>query len=208
MENKMKDKIYSFKNKTITIDQLMKLSGRMEYLSFLALINKYVNEGVLAPVIASGKNGRSPALFNKYRIITINKHENDLEDIKRLFPSFNIPRMHDIKIVETIDEDSEDLIVIVDASDLSLVCDDTDSIINTKKPIVVIDHHQQVTNSHDLVINEERSSATEQITFSFKEILGKNFKLTNEIAELGQHGINADTGRFLYETTYSVNDLL
>lgn len=88
----MRDKIYSFKNKTITIEQLMKFSGQMDYLSFVALINKYVNEGFLAPVVASGKNGRSPALFNKYRIIISNDHEKDLEDIKKLHPSFNISK--------------------------------------------------------------------------------------------------------------------
>lgn len=86
----MKGKLYSFKNKIITIDQLMKLSGPMEYLSFADLINIYVNENILAPVTASGKNGRSPALFNKYRIKVVNDYESVLEDIKKLYPSFNI----------------------------------------------------------------------------------------------------------------------
>ena len=88
----MKDKLISYKSKTITIEQLMKLSGQMEYLSFVDLINKHVNENILAPVIASGKNGRSPALFNKYRIIIANDYENYLEDIKKLYPFFNISK--------------------------------------------------------------------------------------------------------------------
>lgn len=89
----MKDKLVSYKTKTITIEKLIKLSGQMEYLSFADLINGYVNENILEPVIASGKNGRSPALYNKYRIIhKANDYENDIEDIKKLHPAFNISK--------------------------------------------------------------------------------------------------------------------
>lgn len=89
----MKDKLISFKVKTITIEQLMKLSGLMEYFNFAELINKYVNENLLEPVKASGKNGRSPALYNKYRIIKKeNNYQNDLQYIKKLYPSFNISK--------------------------------------------------------------------------------------------------------------------
>lgn len=89
----MKEKIISYKGKTITIEQLMKFSNFMEYIDFSELINNYVNENLLEPVKASGKNGRSPALYNKYRII---KNENNihsqLEHIKKLYPSFNISK--------------------------------------------------------------------------------------------------------------------
>ncbi|MCD4811948.1 DHH family phosphoesterase [bacterium] len=118
-------------------------------------------------------------------------------------PSFNIPRMHDINVVKRIDEGDEDLIIITDMSGLEFVCDSMDSLINSEKDVVVIDHHQQISKDHNLVINEHMSSATEQVIETFKQILGKKFKLTNEIAALGQYGINADTGRFLYETTTS-----
>lgn len=89
----MKEKLFSFKSITITIEQLMKLSGFMEYINFVEMINKYVNENLLEPVKASGKNGRSPALFNKYRIVkTKNNFQSDLENIKKLYPSFNISK--------------------------------------------------------------------------------------------------------------------
>ena len=116
-------------------------------------------------------------------------------------PSFNIPKMHDITVVETIDEGDEDLIIVVDAGEIKLVCDEGDSLYKTSKDIVIIDHHQTVIDNGHLIINDNRSSAAEQVIFTFKEILGKKFKLTDEIAQLGQYGINADTGRFLYETT-------
>ncbi|MDD3474985.1 MAG: DHH family phosphoesterase [Candidatus Dojkabacteria bacterium] len=116
-------------------------------------------------------------------------------------PSFNIPRMHDITVVETLDEGDEDLIIVVDAGEIRLVCDERDSLDKTSKDIVIIDHHQTVIDNGYLIINDNRSSAAEQVIYTFKEILGKRFKLTDEIAQLGQYGINADTGRFLYETT-------
>jgi len=116
-------------------------------------------------------------------------------------PSFNIPGMHDITVVKTLDEGDEDLIIIVDAGEIRLACDERDSLDKTSKDIVIIDHHQTVIDNGYLIINDNRSSAAEQVIFTFKEILGKKFKLTEEIAQLGQYGINADTGRFLYETT-------
>jgi len=116
-------------------------------------------------------------------------------------PTFNIPRMHDIKVVDHINEGDEDLVIVVDAGEIGLVCDKEDSLDKTSKPIVIIDHHQTVIDKGHLIINENRSSASEQVISSFKEILGKKFKLTDEISQLGQYGINADTGRFLYETT-------
>lgn len=116
-------------------------------------------------------------------------------------PSFNIPRMHDVTVVDSYSEGDEDLIIIVDAAEIDIVCGEGDSLLNTSKKIVVIDHHTTECNKHDLSINEGRSSAAEQIIFTFKQLLGKKFKLSKEIAELGQYGISADTGRFLYETT-------
>jgi phosphoesterase RecJ-like protein len=119
---------------------------------------------------------------------------------KRL-PSFNIPRMHDITVVDSLNKGEEDLIIIVDAAEIDLVCEEGDGLIDTSTKIAVIDHHMTERDRHDVLINENRSSAAEQVIVSFKEILGKKFKLTKEIAELGQYGISADTGRFLYETT-------
>lgn len=90
---KMKDKLISYNRKIITIEELTKFSGHIEYINFVELINKYVSENILEPVKASGKNGRSPALFNKYRIIKKEyNYDNDLENIKKLYPSFNISK--------------------------------------------------------------------------------------------------------------------
>jgi phosphoesterase RecJ-like protein len=114
-------------------------------------------------------------------------------------PSFNIPNMHDITVVDTLEKGDEDLIIIVDAADMNMVCENEDGLIDTSAPIVVIDHHKTITNKQNLLINEERSSASEQVIVSFRKILGKKFKLTQETAELGQYGIVGDTNRFMYE---------
>jgi len=116
-------------------------------------------------------------------------------------PSFNIPRMHDVTVVEKYEQGNEDLIIIVDAAEIDLVCENEDTLMDSPADMVVIDHHMTYSDKHDLVINEERSSAAEQVIYTFKELLGKKFELTEEIAQLGQFGISADTGRFLYETT-------
>ena len=133
--------------------------------------------------------------------LNIHYPEKNIVVKAKQMPTFNIPRMHDITIVETLDEGNEDLIIIVDIKDITVVCDPKDGLINSNKDIVVIDHHKSISDRHELVINQGRSSAAEQVIFTFKEILGKNFKITKEIAELGQYGISADTGRFMYEST-------
>jgi phosphoesterase RecJ-like protein len=119
----------------------------------------------------------------------------------KLLPNLNIPNMHDITVVDTLEEGDEDLIIVVDAAEINLVCDQEDSLKSTSKPVVIIDHHKTEKQTHEVVINEGRSSAAEQVICSFKQILGKKFKLTKEIAELGQYGISSDTGRFKYEMT-------
>ncbi|OZM56438.1 hypothetical protein CIB95_11730 [Lottiidibacillus patelloidae] len=86
----MKKKLLSFKTKTITIEQLMKLAGDVDYNEFATTINEYVAENLLEPVNASRTNGRRPSLYNKYRI---NKPKEDystaLDEIKLLHPNFN-----------------------------------------------------------------------------------------------------------------------
>jgi phosphoesterase RecJ-like protein len=116
-------------------------------------------------------------------------------------PSFNIPRMHDITVVDTLDKGDEDLIIIVDAADMDMVCENDDGLIDTSTPIVIIDHHMTNTGKYNLLINEGRSSASEQVVASFKQILGKRFKISKEIAELAEYGIVSDTRRFMYELT-------
>jgi phosphoesterase RecJ-like protein len=116
-------------------------------------------------------------------------------------PSFNIPRMHEVTVVDSLQKGDEDLIIIVDAAEMDIVCEEGDGLIDTSTDVVVIDHHMTERIKYPVVINERLSSAAEQVIVTFMNILGKKFKLTKEIAELGQYGISADTGRFLYETT-------
>ncbi len=86
----IRKKLLAFDYKTITIEQLMKMTGNVEYSEFANVINRYVEEKILEPVKTSQKNGRRPSLYNKYRIL---KPEMDyssaLEDIKLLHPKFN-----------------------------------------------------------------------------------------------------------------------
>jgi bifunctional oligoribonuclease and PAP phosphatase NrnA len=120
----------------------------------------------------------------------------------RQMPTARLPRMKEITLVKELREEEEDLIVVVDAGNLNLCVDFTkDPIKDTNKMIVCIDHHTETEmQSNGLTINEIRSSATEQVFATFKDILGKKFKITEDIAELVQYGIVADTGRFLYNT--------
>ncbi len=121
----------------------------------------------------------------------------------RQMPTANLPGMKAIHVVEELREDEEDLIIVTDAGKIDLCLDFArDQMKDTNKEVICIDHHTEVEpNSDSFVINEKRSSATEQVFVSFKDILGKKFVLTKDIAELVQYGIVADTGRFLYETT-------
>ena len=118
-------------------------------------------------------------------------------------PTTNLPGMKEITVVKKIQPEFEDLVILLDTSTMDFVEERVDTISNTEAPIVTIDHHDNPPVESNININELRSSATEQVIFTFKEILGKNFKLTKRIAELGQYGIVADTGRFLYDKTSS-----
>jgi phosphoesterase RecJ-like protein len=126
----------------------------------------------------------------------------DIVVVSKKSPSFNIPMMQDIKIVDSYKRGDEDLILIMDVGNWSLILSEQDEkeIINV--PYAVIDHHQTILKEQELlIINNNLSSTTEQIIRTFSDILGKKFKLTDTVAQLGQYGIIADTGRFMYETT-------
>jgi len=77
--------------KFITETELQKISRERDYLLFHAEIEEMVEGGLLSPVKASGKNGRIPPLFNKYRIIKPKEDYSEyLESIRRLNPRLNI----------------------------------------------------------------------------------------------------------------------
>lgn len=123
----------------------------------------------------------------------------------RQMPTARLPRMKEITLVKELREEEEDLIIVTDTGSIDFCLDFArDPMKDTNKEVVCIDHHTETNSqSNGLVINEERSSASEQVFMTFKDILGKKFKITKDIAELVQYGIVADTGRFLYETTTS-----
>ena len=123
----------------------------------------------------------------------------------RQMPTARLPRMKEITLIEELREAEEDLIIITDAASLDQCVDFAkDQMKDTNKKIVCIDHHTENTPNPDtFIINEQRSSATEQLFATFKDILEKKFRITEEIAELVQYGIVADTGRFLFESTTS-----
>lgn len=114
-------------------------------------------------------------------------------------PTMNLYGMKEINIVKKYEPGNEELIILTDVSKLDLVEERIDKIHESEAQMVAIDHHEVDSDQRMIVINEKISSATEQVIVTLKEIYGKDFKLTNEIAQLGQHGIVADTGRFLYD---------
>ena len=129
-------------------------------------------------------------------------------DIKRIVESKEevenglLKRMKEIKLVKELNSTGFDLILLTDAGDLTLCSDENDKIDNSL-PLVVIDHHDTSfdTNDNVLLINENMSSATEQVYMLLKEVFGKKFLLNEDTASLVQYGIVADTGRFLYDIT-------
>ena len=72
-----------------------------------------------------------------------------------------------------------------------------------RKNVVIIDHHDTILEQEEnvLLVNNNASSATEEIITILKDIYKDNFIITQEIAQLAQYGIVADTGRFLYDIT-------
>ena len=117
----------------------------------------------------------------------------------RQSPTQNIPLMHEIQIASSLDGTNEELVILTDSSGWDMCVTDQDTIhLTTKAKIVVIDHHDTIESKAEVIINNNMSSATEQVLDFCMEVKG-NYKITKEISELGQIGIIADTGRFLYE---------
>ncbi len=86
----MRKKLLALEFKMITLTQLMKLAGNIEYGELVGKINDLIEDNLLEPVKSTGKNGRSPSLFMKYRIIKPKTdYTSALEKIKLLHPKFN-----------------------------------------------------------------------------------------------------------------------
>src|SRR5690606_11763697 len=97
------------------------------------------------------------------------------------------------------DSESEDLIILTDSGNMDMCVTHHDSIQNSTAKLVIIDHHDTATEEADLSINNNMSSATEQVLALCMDMEGRKYKITEEISKLGQIGIISDTGRFLYE---------
>ena len=117
-------------------------------------------------------------------------------------PSLKLPWMKEIEMVSELNSEGFDLIIITDAGDLSLCIDEADSI-DASIPEVIIDHHDTFfeKKKNTVLINENMSSATEQVYMLLKTLYKNKFKLNEDLATLVQYGIVADTGRFLYDIT-------
>lgn len=118
-------------------------------------------------------------------------------------PSMNLPGMKNIQIRENIDNTQFDTLIITDASDIDMCKDPQDILTTENKNILIIDHHDTIVSQPEntLLFNNNASSATEEIYTLFSTAYRKHFKITEDIAQLIQYGIIADTGRFLYDIT-------
>lgn len=119
----------------------------------------------------------------------------------RHYPTQKISFMHEIEIAQTINVGDEELIILVDTGTWDMCTTKDDTIQLTQSKMAIVDHHDTKTMQADVVVNENMSSATEQVLKYCKEVSGKKFKITEGIAFLGQVGIVFDTGRFLYDNT-------
>lgn len=117
-------------------------------------------------------------------------------------PTIKLPRMKDVEIVDRLDSTGFNLIIVTDAGDMSLCASDADNISNDIQKIY-IDHHDTFFNyvQGEVLINNNMSSAAEQVHELLRNVYGKRFKLDEDKAELVQYGIVSDTGRFLYDIT-------
>lgn len=116
--------------------------------------------------------------------------------------TLKLPGTKEIEMSKKLDSTGFDLLIVTDAGDLSLCVTEEDNV-SREIPTIYIDHHDTFFEyeNNELLINNNMSSATEQVYVLLKEIWGRNFKLNSDMAELIQYGIVADTGRFLYDIT-------
>ena len=101
---------------------------------------------------------------------------------------------------EVIDLEKYDLVIVCDAGSIERCLPkwkgDTE--------IAIIDHHEIIPNSkQDVLINEKRSSNSEQLYITFRKIFDGSFSINKDLASLIYFGITADNGRFLYENVNS-----
>lgn len=84
---KIADVLDVWPHKVISLDELQKQSGILDYDEFYTEVLQCVESGALSAVKASHTNGRSHPLFKKYRIASPKQTQKALEKIKLLHPS-------------------------------------------------------------------------------------------------------------------------
>ena len=143
------------------------------------------------------------SMLATYKILKNQYPRKNITAKVKQYPNLKLPQMENLTLVESIEYDKEDLLIVTDCGELSLAIDySMDRIQDYDISTVFLDHHLGEDGTKGgIVINESRSSATEQVYVTFKEIFGKNFVLDEDIATLIQYGIVADTNRFLYDKT-------
>lgn len=143
------------------------------------------------------------SMLATYGFLKKNFSKKEIVMLARQYPTINIPLMKDITIVKKIENQTADLVIVTDAPRLSLCLEDDMDFFESSN-IVYIDHHNiEVKQQEVFTINEYKSSATEQVYVTFRDMFGRRLKITKDIAELIQYGIVSDTGRFLYSMTSS-----
>ncbi|MDE6671959.1 MAG: DUF2220 domain-containing protein [Ruminococcus sp.] len=87
---KIKDKIYSFSGKYITLDELKNIIRTEDYKELVGKISELEKCNVIRYVKNSSKNGMTPPLYMKYRIISEKKDYSDvIAEIKLLHHYIN-----------------------------------------------------------------------------------------------------------------------
>lgn len=73
----------STNKKKISLEEIAKLKKLSDYQSLVDFVINNIEEGHIAPIKLSGTNGKTPALYNRYRIIPLEvdnvKYENELK---------------------------------------------------------------------------------------------------------------------------------
>ena len=112
------------------------------------------------------------SMLLSYKILKNIFPHKDIMMKVRQYPNNRFPLMKTLQLVgkdEGIVPGGEDLIIVTDSSEWRMCIEDQDSIQNSNALTFFIDHHKTEMKEL-LVINEARSSATEQVYVTLKRI--------------------------------------
>ncbi|MCR5836450.1 MAG: DUF2220 domain-containing protein [Lachnospiraceae bacterium] len=100
--------------KKISVDDLLKSCNKRDYKEQYEFIIRKIEDNKIKPVIASGKNGKTPSLYNSYWIIEEEKDYSVLEEeLKfRIHPKISID--YYMKHIEQYEEEREFVLLLND----------------------------------------------------------------------------------------------